>query len=482
MPWSKEQNHSDCDGWAVVKDSDGTLVGCHATKQEANDQIAALNIAEQESERMNESALQRLWSGIKRAFGDAGLDVDKTERAMSGSRLYDKVYVAGSKMSPDYFYMHDIFFDNERTYVIYSTGGMLYQAEVNITGEDATLAEPVQVAEEFVPVATRSLVARQSDGQYRWFSVSATSVLNRDGEIDSRDLFDSFVENFDPDSPPERQFFHLGPQSRMGLIDYVGRDGNALITSGLYDDNVLARADIEAKQHNPDLWGESISYKPLSAPEITEIGGAKIPVYRTGKLIETSTLPEGDAANYFTNSQVLEVSRMNQKQKDALLKLAGDDKELLEQLNGFFDSVDKTNRSIDSSGIVTRESSDDDRPEPGEPENNVEVDDELIAVIVREVVDKLENEDNEKEPDEQLLALARQVSEIQATIQDIVGRVAQYEKSDEQKRKEWTEDLPRQKPRRAIYRPSDGQVDGDGDAKAAPTFAERAAQVDGARY
>lgn len=51
MPWSKVKNHKDCPSdspWAVVKDETGEVEGCHETEEQANDQLAALNAAEQE--------------------------------------------------------------------------------------------------------------------------------------------------------------------------------------------------------------------------------------------------------------------------------------------------------------------------------------------------------------------------------------------------------------------------------------------------
>lgn len=45
MPWHIASNHSDCPDskpWAVVKDSDGKVEGCHKTKAEANDHMKAL--------------------------------------------------------------------------------------------------------------------------------------------------------------------------------------------------------------------------------------------------------------------------------------------------------------------------------------------------------------------------------------------------------------------------------------------------------
>lgn len=53
MPWSKVRGDSRCPTsrpWAVVKDGDNELEGCHATEEDANDQLAALNAAEADEE------------------------------------------------------------------------------------------------------------------------------------------------------------------------------------------------------------------------------------------------------------------------------------------------------------------------------------------------------------------------------------------------------------------------------------------------
>jgi HK97 family phage prohead protease len=44
MPWHIENDNPNCGGWAVVKDSDGSIAGCHKTKAKARKQLAALNI------------------------------------------------------------------------------------------------------------------------------------------------------------------------------------------------------------------------------------------------------------------------------------------------------------------------------------------------------------------------------------------------------------------------------------------------------
>ena len=46
MPYSIVNNHPECDGYAVVKDSNNELIGCHRTETQAQDQLTAVNIAE----------------------------------------------------------------------------------------------------------------------------------------------------------------------------------------------------------------------------------------------------------------------------------------------------------------------------------------------------------------------------------------------------------------------------------------------------
>jgi hypothetical protein len=50
MPWHIEDENPECNGYAVVKDSDGEVEGCHRTRAQAEDQLAALNISENRDE------------------------------------------------------------------------------------------------------------------------------------------------------------------------------------------------------------------------------------------------------------------------------------------------------------------------------------------------------------------------------------------------------------------------------------------------
>jgi hypothetical protein len=90
MPWRIDTAHPDCrSGYAVVKQDDGSLEGCHRTRREALAQLAALNIAEagratdpvveerQEGYTPNDGMVAEARRGLewRQAFGRGGTEV-----------------------------------------------------------------------------------------------------------------------------------------------------------------------------------------------------------------------------------------------------------------------------------------------------------------------------------------------------------------------------------------------------------------------
>jgi len=53
MPWHVSSDHEECSGYAVVKDSDGSVAGCHDTKAKAEAQLKALYANEPEENSMS---------------------------------------------------------------------------------------------------------------------------------------------------------------------------------------------------------------------------------------------------------------------------------------------------------------------------------------------------------------------------------------------------------------------------------------------
>lgn len=87
MPWHISHGHSGCSSskpWAVIKDSDGSVAGCHTTEEKAKAQLAALNASENQfmaneyyfpaeiqNREMSESTQAMLREMVKGDFGGA---------------------------------------------------------------------------------------------------------------------------------------------------------------------------------------------------------------------------------------------------------------------------------------------------------------------------------------------------------------------------------------------------------------------------
>lgn len=461
MPYEIMHEHGDCSGWAVVKESDGKVMGCHETETEAKAQLAAIEANEEraidETEQKAHSLFRNFWRGL------VGLFAEKQERALSMEILYDKVWQLAAERYPAAWLLNVFADDNNDLFAILQQDGDLYRSALTVTdGATVEMADWVEVKLDFPQVQTRTVIRQQADGRFRWISRSATSVLNRVAEIDSTALFDNFVRHIEETGEyPIRQFYHLGEQFRTGQADFVARDGNVLLTSGLYDDTALARAEIEAIAKEPDYWGESIGYHPLDR-ELVEIArGIQIPVYIDGVLKEISVLPEDSAANLFTAVRLKERTVLNGKIKETFVKLFGDEAAAEQWLA---ENVDELNRSIEASGLVTR-NQEEEAPAPEEPAQEtppVEIDDTVIEAVVARM-QAVENEEilrlraTVDELDTKLTGVTEQATQ---ALTDIVTRLEVLEQDEEAKKRQWQEDMPRNAvATKVIYRPRERHKD-----------------------
>ena len=117
MPWHVEQS-GECPAsrpWAVVKDDDGTIEGCHASEADAQDQLTALNIAESEGrayEDINfsppEGVRNEAQRGLdwRREYGRGGTEVGIARaRDLAGGRT---ISPETAKRMKAYFDRHEI--------------------------------------------------------------------------------------------------------------------------------------------------------------------------------------------------------------------------------------------------------------------------------------------------------------------------------------------------------------------------------------
>lgn len=62
MPWHISSNRQECSGYAVVKDDDDSIVGCHSSESEAKAQLSALYASE--SKKNLDKIQNKIWDGI----------------------------------------------------------------------------------------------------------------------------------------------------------------------------------------------------------------------------------------------------------------------------------------------------------------------------------------------------------------------------------------------------------------------------------
>lgn len=390
-------------------------------------------------------------------------------RAMSMSRLHQAIWsqlLDRDSTHGEDNYMMDIYAEDDGTlYALCTDRGKLYRHQLSVDDDNVMLGERVQVMESHQPVATRTVVRQQADGRWRWFSVSGTAVLNRSGEIDSRELFDSFVRHAEETGiNPIRMFYHQGQVSRegkpdeqarlfrTGQADYLARDGFCYITSGLYDDTPLAQAEVRARQANPDFWGDSIGFWPwdMSHPyELTQIAdGISIPMYRDGLNVEITTLPEAEASHLFTRTEVTR-RMLDQKAWEAFVKLWDGDEEKARQW--LEQNPQARNRAIEQGGLITRQDGE-------QPPEEIEVGEEVITAVVQAVVESetvkgLQTKLAEAET--QLTQRATEVTELKAAVTKLVARLEKLEGKQAAVEQQAEDDTPARlrQQTRVVYRP-----------------------------
>jgi hypothetical protein len=298
------------------------------------------------------------------------------ERAISIGNLYDMLFAALDikyAESEQYVRLIDVFREEDGSlFVVMAKEGKLYQVQMTFNENGLTLGEEVPVEYEFKQVRSKPVVMRQANGKARWFLFpAATAVLNRSGELDSRQLFDSFVTHAEKTGEyPFLTIYHQDKPLEIGQADFMGRDGFSLVMSGTFNDRPIAKATARTLENDTEgVWGDSIGfYYDSSKVEKLEVAeGITVNVYNEGICREASILLEKDAASLFTGavaiSTIKEKTLMNDDLRKKLQTLVGNDPEALTELKGLEEKVDTVNQSIEAQNLVRRES----KTEAGNP-------------------------------------------------------------------------------------------------------------------
>jgi hypothetical protein len=317
-------------------------------------------------------------------------------------------------------------------------------------------------------------------------------------------LFDNLIQRCESTGKyPYVTFFHLEEAFKMGMVDWVGRSDNLMLASGIFDETEIAQAMIEAIESDPEYWGSSICYWPIERMKVEVIPGIEIPVYVDGEFEEISILPEQEANCLFTSLKMEgmgKVSVMEQRLIDAILKLAGGNKALADEL---VERADKINFSIEDKKLITQATesiqppaeepvivtvSDPvaeelevpapaDESTPNETKDVIEITEEMMSLITESAIaspkfgEKVKEAVDEASDKEVLPQLRQALDELKAsydlTVLDLKTRLESLEKSDTSKKTEWLADLPKNAASKTtvIVRPSQKHSKSDKDEK-----------------
>lgn len=473
----KKMSEADREKWVKVFNSvyssciknDGTPSKCEgAAMKQAN---GVIKNQEKEEEL---SLIQKLYNFLEKHLGNK-------ELAISMPSVYNQIQTQLYQQS-EQAWLVDVFMDVGETYGVIAENGKLYRASIAINPQQnsAIITDRslwVEVMQDYVPVQQSFQIRAQEDGTYRWFLIAGTSILNRNGEIDSADLFDAMISRCERTNEyPYLTFFHLGKDFQMGSCDYLARDGVVLIASGTFDpNNKIARAMLRAYEKEPDYWGSSIGFVPLDYVMQEIARDITLPVYKDGILKEISILPEEVACAVMTALRAAkEKNVMNERIRKALTKLAGDDESLVSE---FESMVDDVNRTVETENLVHREVEEEPaqeepvQEEPVQEEQPVtqtlELDDEMLRTIAEQAASSEKIVEPLKAMQSQLDAAVERMNAMQKEITDMHASLIKTERSfaeklevlqrtDDEKRREWEQDLSEKTINkiRVTYRPT----------------------------
>lgn len=390
-----------------------------------------------------------------------------TERAIAMNDIYNKVSEAiylADYAEEEFTYVVDMYYDdtNNQFFLLAIRNGDILKMDVSYRDGEIILGEfeSIVIPESLTTRDNKLSVYRTKDGKKRWLQIASVATLNRVGEIDGTQLYDSFIAY----ATVTRQFpilnvYHLGPDSKIGEADFLAREGFVYIASGEFDDTPIADAVFETLANDTEgYWGNSIEFNSYeSYIENFDLGGINLQsrVHTVGINTAISILPEKDAASLLTAYQRVDRGgNMNDKTKEALLKLFKDESliEEFEELVGRANAVaaNSISRSVESETVEEEvETEVEEVVEETEVEEVEELDDPetLVVELGENFVQELTASDEFRSIldallAERLVAVEKRMTALETRTEEV--------RSQTEEVRDWVDDVPAAKTRRAV--------------------------------
>lgn len=359
--------------------------------------------------------------------------------------MLDQQNMANPEDYNSYHFLQDLYTAEDGSlYAISISGGSLYRWSITIDqNNNITLGTPSEVKPTFLPtsdtgtdVQNQTLrIHRTPSGGYAGFAIMGTAALNKDGEIDSRALFDCFVDRFNG-TREYINIYHLGRDAtRIGSIKKIFREGNLLIGYYELDDNPVANAAGATLAADTDgYWGGSIEFLSDDPGTKTQVAAdIEAKVYERGTFLGFSIAKTVHGAAWSTGHFLTRTPDMNEQFLAAIDELLGDNEVAKTQFKGWVEAADlrvaagitrtaKTEESVVVEQVeeVTQAAGDAAPASDTTPADSsqIVVDDQLLQAVVKALSESdffKSVVDSESQMSDRLAALEESVAKLQGT-------------------------------------------------------------------
>ncbi len=227
--------------------------------------------------------------------------------------------------SNQHSWLQDIYSEDGQLYAVTVCNGELYRARIQMDGDtvaslDAAQRMEINSEQPSNMVITRALPPAEN-GQQMFLSVMCVTGINKMSLVDTRSLFDSFVEGFKGDGTEYVNLLHLGgAATRVGDILHLWRHDKLLV--GIWRSLATPVAKAVAISLNADTegkWGGSIEFEAFAGEPLTVAPGVTLETFREGNFLGYSIAPRDICASWNTSNQPLpKGKRMSHTQQRAI--------------------------------------------------------------------------------------------------------------------------------------------------------------------
>lgn len=414
-----------------------------------------------------------MFESLKRIFGLGDKHLLESKQSIAFAEIYNQIWNAIYLIDEalgTYSWIVDVYLESDdRIFAVISQNGKLFKQHFSLEDDVLLIGDIEEIDLDSVEPneqQQRTQIYQQKDGRYRWLSIAATTALNKNAELNSKELYDSFIDHINETGEyPILNFYHQ-PNTRLGIADYVARDDNLYILSGTFDNNEYGIAAAKGIANKEDYWGDSIEFWALEGKWLEvdiEQETVYLPVYTAGINTAVSILPEKDARCLGTvhisnnKNQSRGLVDMDEKVKEELNVLFDGDEELVDSFAQSADSINQeinetmVHQSADIEETETVEEETEDVEETETEDVIVELDETFIDDLL---VDLSENESFEQHLETRfeqfslpiVQRLQTQIENLQNELKQVKQTLQQnqekLQETEVEQRERWENDLP----------------------------------------